>query len=90
MDFMEISNKLQGKNVNTIEEARSYLSDEELLYYLNNNIFYGVHAEIEDEDVCTVAEILKIIGSKNLSVAHTSRILSACVKFVERMARFRF
>lgn len=82
--------KIEGKEIKSVEDARKYLTDEEILYYMENNIFWGICTGIEDEDVCVVAEILRILGGKGYSVAHTSRILSACEAFAERIAQFRF
>ena len=90
MSLSEIEKKIEGKEIKSIEDARKYLTDEELVYYLNNDVFYGVRADIFEEDVCAVAEILRILGGKGYSVAHTSRILSACKAFAERIAQFRF
>lgn len=57
---------------------------------MENNIFWSICTGIEDENVCAVAEILRTLGGKGYSVAHTSRILSACEAFVERIVQFRF
>ena len=86
MSLSEIEKKIEGKEIKSVEDARKYLTDEEILYY----IFWGLCTGIEDEDVCVVAEILRILGGKRYSVAHTSRILSACKAFAERIAQFRF
>ena len=90
MSLSEIEKKIEGKEIKSVEDARKYLTDEEILYYMENNIFWGLCTGIEDEDVCVVAEILRILGGKGYSVAHTSRILSACKAFAERIAQFRF
>lgn len=55
MSLSEIEKKIEGKEFKSVEDARKYLTDEEILYY-----------------------------------AHTSRILSACKAFAERIAQFRF
>ena len=89
MSLSEIEKKIEGKEIKSVDDARKYLTDEEILYYMENNIFWGLCTGIEDEDVCVVAEILRILGGKGYSVAHTSRILSACKAFAERIAQFR-
>lgn len=90
MSLSEIEKKIEGKEIKSVEDARKYLTDEEMLYYIENNIFWGLCTGIEDEDVCVVAEILRALGGRGYSVAHTSRILSACEAFAERIAQFRF
>lgn len=90
MSLSEIEKKIEGKEIKSVEDARKYLTDEEILYYMENNIFWGLCTGIEDEDVCVVAEILRILSGKGYSVAHTSRILSAYKAFAERIAQFRF
>ena len=68
MSLSEIEKKIEGKEIKSVEDARKYLTDEEILYYMENNIFWGLCTGIEDEDVCVVAEILRILGGKRYSV----------------------
>lgn len=39
MSLSEIEKKIEGKEIKSVEDARKYLTDEEILYYMENNIF---------------------------------------------------
>ena len=41
MSLSEIEKKIEGKEIKSVEDARKYLTDEEILYYMENNIFWG-------------------------------------------------
>lgn len=88
MDIREIESKIKGTRC--AEEARKYLTDEELVSYIHSEFAPDGRDTIGEEEVCVIAEILRVLGARNYTVAHTSLILSTTKTIVERIARFSF
>lgn len=86
MKYSEIADKVE--NVNTWEDAREKLTDEELVCYLIHDCPKAF--PIMEGDARIVAGILKAVGSANRSIRHSRHLLDVAKHLIGTIGRFNF
>lgn len=86
--FDSIAKKLE--NVKTFEDARKRVSSKDLIYFMLNEPFSGIKANILEGDEYIISEIVRLVASKELSFAYSSHLLDVTKDILGYFARVKY